>query len=74
MIHIDFGFILSNSPGSVGFETAPFKLVQDYVDILGGLDSPKFVECKALMVQCILALRKHFERIVSLVEIMQKGK
>ena len=26
IVHIDFGFVLSNSPGSVGFEMAPFKL------------------------------------------------
>lgn len=25
-VHIDFGFMLSNSPGNMGFEAAPFKL------------------------------------------------
>ncbi|KOS19507.1 Phosphatidylinositol 4-kinase pik1 [Escovopsis weberi] len=29
IIHIDFGFMLSNSPGSVGFEAAPFKLTHE---------------------------------------------
>jgi hypothetical protein len=42
IIHIDFGFMLSNSPGSVGFEAAPFKLTQEYVDVLGGVGSPGF--------------------------------
>lgn len=28
IIHIDFGFILGISPGSINFENAPFKLTQ----------------------------------------------
>lgn len=51
IIHIDFGFMLSNSPGSVGFEAAPFKLTQDYVDVLGGVSSPGFDDYKALCKQ-----------------------
>ena len=36
MIHIDFGFILSNSPGkNIGFETSPFKLTNEYVEVRG---------------------------------------
>lgn len=51
IIHIDFGFMLSNSPGSVGFEAAPFKLTQDYVDVLGGVGSPAFEDYKKLCKQ-----------------------
>jgi hypothetical protein len=51
IIHIDFGFMLSNSPGSVGFEAAPFKLTQDYVDVLGGVGSPSFDDYKKLCKQ-----------------------
>ena len=51
IVHIDFGFMLSNSPGSVGFEAAPFKLTQDYVDVLGGVGSPAFDEYKTLCKQ-----------------------
>lgn len=51
IIHIDFGFMLSNSPGSVGFEAAPFKLTQDYVDVLGGVGSSGFDDYKKLCKQ-----------------------
>jgi phosphatidylinositol 4-kinase len=51
IIHIDFGFMLSNSPGSVGFEAAPFKLTHEYVDVLGGLNSPDYEDYKKLCKQ-----------------------
>lgn len=51
IIHIDFGFMLSNSPGSVGFEAAPFKLTQEYVDVLGGIGSADFEDYKKLCKQ-----------------------
>ena len=35
IIHIDFGFMLSNAPGKgINFEKAPFKLTSEYMDIL----------------------------------------
>jgi len=51
IIHIDFGFILSNSPGSVGFEAAPFKLTYEYVEVLGGIGSPEWDDFKKLCKQ-----------------------
>ncbi|RIA96261.1 kinase-like domain-containing protein [Glomus cerebriforme] len=72
LIHIDFGFMLSNSPGSVGFELAPFKLSQEYLDILGGIASEKFAEFKMLLRQAFFALRKHADNFVLLVEMMSK--
>ncbi|KAJ3268339.1 Phosphatidylinositol 4-kinase pik1alpha (PI4-kinase)(PtdIns-4-kinase) [Terramyces sp. JEL0728] len=70
--HIDFGFMLMNSPGSVGFELAPFKLPQEYIDVLGGMHSEKFAEFRTLMKTGFLALRKRFESVISLVKIMEK--
>ncbi|KAI8969727.1 kinase-like domain-containing protein, partial [Pilobolus umbonatus] len=70
IIHIDFGFILSNSPGSVGFEMAPFKLCQEYIDILGGLQSAVFKEYKALVHRGFMALRKHSDTLLLFAEIM----
>ena len=51
IIHIDFGFMLSNSPGSVGFEAAPFKLTHEYVEVLGGVGAPDYEDFKKLCKQ-----------------------
>lgn len=71
VMHIDFGFMLSNSPGSLGFEMAPFKLTQEYIDILGGLAGPKFLEYRSLLKRLFRDARQHAERIITLVELMQ---
>jgi phosphatidylinositol kinase/protein kinase (PI-3 family) len=43
IIHIDFGFLLSNSPGKgFKFENAPFKFTYEMVEIIGGITSKKF--------------------------------
>ena len=36
MVHVDFGFLLSNSPGNLNFEAMTFKLTKEYIDVLGG--------------------------------------
>ena len=72
-IHIDFGFMLSNSPGSMGVELAPFKLPHEFIDILGGLSSAKFAEYRALCQTAFLAVRRRWDAIVGLVEVMEKG-
>lgn len=72
IMHIDFGFILSNSPGSVGFEAAPFKLTIEYVEVLGGIGSPYYNLFVKLCQECFLSLRKRCEQLVNLVNLMQK--
>lgn len=44
LIHIDFGFIFDWSPGKdMRFESAAFKLTQEFIDILGGnVNAPAF--------------------------------
>ena len=40
IIQIDFGFLLSIAPGgNFSLETAPFKLTEEMVEVLGGLES-----------------------------------
>lgn len=72
IVHIDFGFMLSNSPGYVGFESAPFKLTSDYIEMLDGVGSVKWLQFKHLFLQGLLAVRKHSDRLVTLLELMMK--
>lgn len=65
--------MLTNSPGSVGFELAPFKMPQEYIDVLGGLYSEKFADFRELCKLGFLAIRKRSETILGIVEIMEKG-
>ena len=69
--HIDFGFCLSATPGSIGFETAPFKFTQEYVDIVGGFESPMFYYFKILLFKAFEVLKKFSEEIWGLMDIMQ---
>lgn len=73
LIHIDFGFILSTSPRNLGFETSPFKLTPEFVEVMGGLGSDMFEYFKILILKGLIAARKHMDRILNLVEIMRSG-
>lgn len=69
IVHIDFGFMLSNSPGSVGFEAAPFKLTYEYVEVLGGVGSPDYDDFRKLCKQAFQALRRSADNIIDLVSM-----
>ena len=74
IIHIDFGFLLSNAPGKgLKFENAPFKLSNDMLDILGGTKGKYFMEFRKLLKKGFLAIHKHRSKIVILVEMMWCG-
>ncbi|RHZ29744.1 hypothetical protein DYB37_001408 [Aphanomyces astaci] len=73
VIHIDFGFMLSNSPGNAAFESAPFKLTSDFVEVMGGPRSAAFRRFRSLCVRSFLVARKYRYRITLLVEMMVAG-
>ncbi|KAG6961579.1 hypothetical protein JG688_00009017 [Phytophthora aleatoria] len=73
IIHIDFGFILSNNPGNMAFEQAPFKLTADFVELMGGPRSAHFRRFRSLCVRSFLVARKYRHRFVLLVEMMLHG-
>eukprot|EP00026_Physarum_polycephalum_P002185 Phypoly_transcript_02190.p1 GENE.Phypoly_transcript_02190~~Phypoly_transcript_02190.p1 ORF type:complete len:886 (+),score=181.00 Phypoly_transcript_02190:128-2785(+) len=70
MIHIDFGFMLSISPGNLGFELAPFKLNQEMIDLMGGVQSDMFKYFKTLLLSGLLEVRRHADELLLLVDVM----
>ena len=73
IIHIDFGFILGISPGGVGFETAPFKMTKEYVNLLDGVNSEGYKYFIDLLTQGFLEIRKYFDSFVKIIEITGKN-
>lgn len=71
LIFIDFGFAMGMAPGhEFSFERAPFKLTQDYIDVMGGINSECFAEFKRLFVAGFEAARANSQIALGLVEIM----
>ena len=70
IIHIDFGFILGISPGNVGFETAPFKMTKEYVNLLDGINSEMYKYFITILTKGFLEIRKYFDSFVKVIEIM----
>nr|CDS30932.1 phosphatidylinositol 4 kinase beta [Hymenolepis microstoma] len=74
VIHIDYGFMLSASPGrNLGFEMSPFKLTSEQVELMDGVDSDMFTYYKSLILRGLLAARKYMEELILIVDITQAG-
>lgn len=75
VLHIDFGFLLSNAPGKgIKFESAPFKLTQEMLEVMGGENSDKFRDFRFRMTRGFCALQENAEKIIILVEMMLMGQ
>lgn len=74
IVHIDFGFVLSNAPGKgLKFEQAPFKLPQEYINVLGGAKGKYYTLFRDLVKLGFMALQEHADKIIVLVEMMMLG-
>ena len=75
LIHIDFGFMLSNAPGKgIKFEKAPFKITDEMLELLGGNNSENFKEYRKRLIKGYFAIYDNFEKIQKLVEFMFMGQ
>lgn len=76
MIHIDFGFFLSNAPGKgIHLEKKiPFKLLTEHIKVLGGFKGVLFEEnFRKLFFRGFKAAQKHQKEILLLVDMMYTG-
>jgi phosphatidylinositol 4-kinase len=70
IIHIDFGFIMGESPGfNINFENAPFKLTREYIEVMGGIDSAAFKSFEDLFLRGFYALKKHVDGLSAVVQL-----
>ena len=75
LIHIDFGFMLSNAPGKgIKFEKAPFKITDEMLELIGGINSDNFKEYKKRLFKGYFAIYDHYEKIQKLAEFMFIGQ
>ena len=74
LIHIDFGFLLSNAPGKgLKFINAPFILSNDMEECLGGVKGKFFESFRKLLYIGFVAVNKHTQTFSILVEMMWYG-
>lgn len=58
------------SPGfNINFESAPFKLTMEYVDLMGGADSNMFQLFEQLFLQGFRVLQRHSEELIAIVQL-----
>lgn len=75
IVHIDFGFILGDSPGfNINFENAPFKLTREYLNLLGGVESMPFKQFEDLFLRGFKSLQRHTEDIAAIVQLFYGDK
>ena len=71
IIHIDFGFMLTNSPGKgINFENVPFKLTDEFVNVMDGAESTYFETFRRKLIDGFKAIQSKAEHLIWLVEMM----
>ncbi|RCH96416.1 phosphatidylinositol-4- kinase [Rhizopus azygosporus] len=71
IIHIDFGFIFDIAPGGITFESSPFKLTAEMIQVMGGgSEEQAFRQFSELVIKAYLASRPYAELIMQLVTLM----
>jgi len=73
IIHIDFGFVFGLAPGKAfSMETAPWKLTEEMVDVMGGRESQHYSNYVRLCTEAFRAVRAHSKPVLTMIEIMKE--
>lgn len=68
---MDWGFIFTSSPaGNMNFEKSPFKLTDEFVDVLNGMESKYFRHFRRCLIDGYHALHRKADEFITLVEMM----
>lgn len=71
IVHIDFDFLISNSPGgNMLFEKAPFKFTKEFMEVMNGEESKCFKIYRELMIKGFMAIQREYRKIMVLTEMM----
>lgn len=74
IVHIDFGFFLSNSPGgNMEFEKAPFKLTSEMVGVMGGIKSGLWKHFRKLCIQGYVEACRNADKFMLMVDVAYPG-
>jgi hypothetical protein len=74
ILTLDFGFILDLYVGGVNFESSPFKLTSEMIQVLGGdVTSPTYQRFVDLIVKGYLACRPFANEIIEMVGLMAES-
>jgi phosphatidylinositol kinase/protein kinase (PI-3 family) len=68
VVHIDYGFILDTSPGNAGFESAPFKFTDEYMELLG----PLFKQFADWFAEGLVLISRSSSTILSLCQLLAR--
>jgi phosphatidylinositol 4-kinase len=74
LAHIDFGFLLTSSPGNWSFERAPFKMAPDWLEFMGGQRSRLFVYFRRLFLEAFVIVRSRASDILELTRLALRTK
>ncbi|CAO1625236.1 unnamed protein product [Sympodiomycopsis kandeliae] len=70
LVHIDFGFLFDIGPGGMHFEPYSFKLTEEFMDVMGGINSYGFKLFCELTVKAFLSVRPYGHEIIQICSLM----